>query len=458
MLGVAVAVFQGIAVVVEHIAALLDDIHPAGCSVRSENCAYGCQFFLTGKPLHFDLQLLDDVRHLFHGRRIFVNVNPQPLHLGLGFHCHRRGIRYADAQSLHFLGCFLRRPRQAQKPHPQGCTCHRAFDARIAHHHGHCCRVFQRCPESRRHRCSILHGLSQGFKADIGIGQRIGINVHEMPCLFDRNTHGGHVIRYDVGGSSQIYTGPGGKVEHSRHGGINLLGFPARHAKIAHGISGLRHGELRCRAKLPCLCFQLLHIGVDGIEIALPDQPRLREGFDPAHGVFKIHGVFYRPDKRLGDGLRRAYCSLKIPVGIESVGLCLVILRLCRPPRIGLLLRPVGLFQGSRGLLNLLPEPYLVLREILRGVSSRCHVRPDLLKLRSLFGKFAFKGCGLFFRLFKSSPGRPRVCLALLQCGFQIFCLGIHLPPFGVRDFPFQVFERCGKSLMPLPELLRCRL
>ena len=262
-----------------------------------------------------------------------------------------------------------------------------------------------------------------------------------MPRLFHGNPHRGHVVRYNVGGSSQIYTGPCSKVEHSRHGGINLLGFPARHAKIAHGISGLRHGELRCRAKLPCLCFQLLHIGVDGIEIALPDQPRLREGFDPAHGVFKIHGVFYRPNKRLGDGLRRAYCSLKIPIGIESVGLCLVILRLCRPPCVGLFLRSVGLFQGSRGLLNLLPEPRFILREILRGVSCRCHVRPDLLKLRSLFCEFTFQGCGLVFRLLESSPRRPCVCLAFLQCGFQVFRFGIHLPPFGVWYFPFQVFE-----------------
>ena len=159
-----------------------------------------------------------------------------------------------------------------------------------------------------------------------------------MSCLLHRYPHSSHIVGYNICSAGQICTSSSSKVEHPRHGAVNLLSLPPCHAEIPHCLSCLCHRKLRGCTQLSCLVFKLFHIGIYRVKISLANQTRLCECFHLAHGVFKLHSIFNGPGKRTHNRLRSVDTSLHIAISIKHILLCLTIFGLCLPSSIQLFL------------------------------------------------------------------------------------------------------------------------
>ena len=186
-----------------------------------------------------------------------------------------------------------------------------ALDACIGHQADGGGDVLDGVAESSGDRRGVFEGLAHDGDGGVRVGCGGGEDVSITARVSRAKAECGHAVRDNIRHGGEVFTGCCGQREHARHTFEHLLGRPASHRHVAHGVGAFLRRELGGRAQLLRHRGELrqllaggagqgLHVGHGGLEIS---------GDADALHVALIDFLEGRGDAGRGDrGLRRAEC------------------------------------------------------------------------------------------------------------------------------------------------------
>ena len=158
-----------------------------------------------------------------------------------------------------------------------------ALDTAVSHQTECNGQVLRRCTHRTRNRRNILETLAHESHIGIGITRCRCKDVCEMCGVSGCHAECRQCIRDNIRCGCEVFTGCGSKVHDTLDTVQHILGLPACHCHIVHGVSSFRCGEFCLRTHLTSFCTQ-------GIKILAG-----RTGYssDLAHGRIEIRCRFH---------------------------------------------------------------------------------------------------------------------------------------------------------------------
>ena len=139
-----------------------------------------------------------------------------------------------------------------------------ALDSGVRHEADGLRRVLCGVPHSTRDGGAVPEGLAHHGHVGVRVRRGSGEDVGEMAGVLRGEPEGGQGVRHDVGGGCEVFAGGGGEVHDALDAVQHVLGLPACHRHVVHGLGCLGCGELGLRAHLASLLAQGVEVVTGG--------------------------------------------------------------------------------------------------------------------------------------------------------------------------------------------------